>query len=65
MAPPVPVRFSGRTPFYDFGAELQHYVALKNITLGDNHTLPEGIMGLMQPKGPVMQPKGRRPALNP
>ena len=26
----------------------------------DNHTSPEGIMGLMLPKGPIMQPKGRR-----
>ena len=42
--------------------------------LGDNHTSPKGIMGLMQPKGPVMQPKsvgpraayqGPRAALNP
>ena len=29
--------------------------------MGDNDTSPEGIMGLMKPKGPVMQPKGRRP----
>ena len=30
------------------------------VFMGDNHTSPEGIMGLIQPKGPIMQPKGRR-----